>query len=116
MDSPIALAAVFGGVLGIGVGCVMQTTLLALQNRVEAADLGLATSSILVARTLGGTVGTAIFGAVLAAGLPATGASPVDFADALPAVFLAAIPFGLISLVAALRLQEHPLREQARFT
>jgi hypothetical protein len=93
----------------------MQTTLLALQNRVDPADLGLATSTILVARTLGGTVGVAIFGAVLAAGLPAAGATGMDFADALPAVFLTAVPFGLLSLVAALRLQEHPLREQARF-
>jgi EmrB/QacA subfamily drug resistance transporter len=115
LDSPVGLAALFGGVLGTGVGCVMQTTLLALQNRVEPADLGLATSTILVARTLGGTVGTAIFGAVLAAGLPAAGAGAADFADALPAVFLAAVPFGILSLLAALRLQEHPLREQARF-
>jgi Na+/melibiose symporter-like transporter len=115
LDSAVGLAALFGGILGTGVGCVMQTTLLALQNRVEPADLGLATSTILVARTLGGTVGVAIFGAVLAAGLPATGANAADFADALPAVFLTAVPFGLLSLVAALRLQEHPLREQARF-
>jgi EmrB/QacA subfamily drug resistance transporter len=115
LDSPVGLAALFGGVLGTGVGCVMQTTLLALQNRVDPADLGLATSTILVARTLGGTVGVAIFGAVLAAGLPATGASPADYADALPAVFLTAVPFGVLSLLAALRLQEHPLREQARF-
>jgi EmrB/QacA subfamily drug resistance transporter len=115
LNSPVGLAALFGGILGTGVGCVMQTTLLALQNRVEPSDLGLATSTILVARTLGGTVGVAIFGAVLAAGLPATGATAVDFAGALPAVFLTAVPFGLLSLIAALRLQEHPLREQARF-
>jgi hypothetical protein len=31
-------------------------------------------------------------------------------------VFLVAVPFGLISLVAALRLQEHPLCDHAHFT
>lgn len=116
VDSPIGLAATYAGILGTGVGCVMQTTLLALQNRVEGPDLGLATSTVLVARTLGGMVGTALFGAVLAAGLPATGATALDFADALPAVFLVAVPFGVASFLAGLRLQEHPLREQARST
>jgi MFS family permease len=116
VDSSIIVASAFAGVLGTGIGCVMQTTLLALQNRVDTADLGLATSTILVARTLGGTVGTALFGAVLASGLPAHGAGALDFAGALPAVFLVAVPFGVVSFLGALRLQEHPLREQARFT
>jgi EmrB/QacA subfamily drug resistance transporter len=116
VDSSIIVASAFAGVLGTGIGCVMQTTLLALQNRVDTADLGLATSTILVARTLGGTVGTALFGAVLASGLPVQGAGALDFAGALPAVFLVAVPFGVVSFLGALRLQEHPLREQARFT
>jgi MFS family permease len=116
VDSSILLASAYAGVLGTGIGCVMQTTLLALQNRVEASDMGLATSTILVARTLGGTVGTALFGAVLAAGLPDHGAGALDFADALPTVFMVAVPFGVISFLGALRLQEHPLRDQARYT
>jgi MFS family permease len=116
LGTSAGVAAAFAAVLGTGVGFVMQTTLLALQNRVEGADLGIATSTVLVARTLGGTVGTALFGAVLAAGLPSVGANHAAYADALPAVFLVAVPFGLISIVAALRLQEHPLREHARFT
>ena len=63
--------------------------------------MGLATSTILVARTLGGTVSTARFGAVLAAGLPDRGDGALDFADALPAVFLVAVPFGIISFLGA---------------
>jgi hypothetical protein len=82
---------------------------------VESADLGIATSTVLLTRTLGGTVGTALFGAVLAAGLPESGATRADYADALPAVFLVGIPFGIAAIVMALRLQEHPLREHARF-
>ncbi len=116
LGTPVGVASGFAAVLGAGIGFVMQTTLLALQNRVEATDLGIATSTALLTRTLGGTVGTALFGAVLAAGLPAGGATRADFAGALPWVFIVAIPFGLVSIVAALRLQEHPLRDHARFT
>ncbi len=116
LGSPVGLGAAFAAVLGTGIGFVMQTSLLALQNRVEGADLGIATSTVLLTRTLGGTVGTALFGAVLAAGLPAHGATRMDYADALPTVFLVAVPFGLLALVAALRLEEHPLRDHAHFT
>jgi EmrB/QacA subfamily drug resistance transporter len=116
LGTSVGVAAAFAAVLGTGIGFVMQTTILALQNRVEGTDLGIAMSTALLARTLGGTVGTALFGAVLAAGLPATGATRGDYADALPMVFLAALPFAVISIVAAVRLEEHPLRDHARFT
>jgi EmrB/QacA subfamily drug resistance transporter len=115
LGSPVGVAAVFAAVLGTGIGFVMQTSLLALQNRVEPADLGIATSTVLLTRTLGGTVGTALFGAVLAAGLPEIGAGPADYADALPAVFLVGVPFAIAAIVMALRLQEHPLRDHTRF-
>jgi EmrB/QacA subfamily drug resistance transporter len=114
-DTPVGWVAAAAAVLGAGVGFVMQTSLLAVQNRVEQADLGIATGSALLGRTLGGTVGTALFGAVLAAGLPATGATAADYADALPAVFLSAVPFGLLAFAAAWWLEEHPLRDDARF-
>ncbi len=106
--------ALFGAVVGTGVGLVMQTSLLALQNRVDGPDLGIATSTALLTRTLGGAIGTSVFGAVLTAGLVAHPHAS-DYAHALPAVFLTAVPFAMFSLVAALRLEEHPLGEHARF-
>jgi len=116
VSTPAALAIAYGGVLGLGVGFVMQTSLLALQNSVEHRDLGIATSTALLFRILGGAIGPSVFGAVLNAGLadrvPRTTAV---FADALPAVFLTAVPVGLLSIVVALRLQERPLREHAHF-
>jgi EmrB/QacA subfamily drug resistance transporter len=115
-DTPVGLVAAGAAVLGAGVGFVMQTSLLAVQNRVDPADLGIATGSALLGRTLGGTVGTALFGAVLAAGLPASGATAADYAGALPAVFLSAVPFGLLALAAAWWLEEHPLRDHAPFS
>jgi EmrB/QacA subfamily drug resistance transporter len=115
-DSSVAVAAAFGAVLGTGVGFVMQTSLLALQNSVDHADLGVATSSALLARILGSTVGAALLSAVLEAGLPADGTRGAgDYAGAIRAVYLAALPVALGAIALALRLQERPLREDARF-
>jgi len=54
-------------VLGTGLGLVMQVLVLAVQNAVDHSDLGVATSATTFFRTMGGTIGTAVFGAVLAA-------------------------------------------------
>ena len=55
--------------LGLGVGMVMQVSLLAIQNAAEYRDLGVATSSAQFFRSLGGSFGVAIFGAIMNARL-----------------------------------------------
>lgn len=62
-------AGAFSAVLGIGLGMVMQNLVLIVQNDAPQPDLGVATATIGFFRTLGGSIGTAIFGAVMAAGL-----------------------------------------------
>jgi EmrB/QacA subfamily drug resistance transporter len=52
-------------VFGLGLGFVMQPLVLAVQNAVPAKDMGVATSSSLFFRQMGGTLGTAIFLSVL---------------------------------------------------
>jgi len=56
--------------LGMGLGCVMQVLVIATQNAVAYADLGVATSAATLARLMGGSLGTAVLGAIFAAGLP----------------------------------------------
>jgi DNA-binding MarR family transcriptional regulator len=51
-------------VLGLGMGCVMQVLVLAVQNAVDYADLGVATSGATLFRSIGGALGTAVFGAI----------------------------------------------------
>ena len=51
--------------LGLGVGMVMQVSLLAVQNAVEHRDLGVATASAQFFRSLGGSFGVAVFGAIM---------------------------------------------------
>jgi predicted MFS family arabinose efflux permease len=52
-------------VIGLGIGCIMQIAVLAVQNSVAYQDLGTATSATVFFRLLGGSLGTALFGAVL---------------------------------------------------
>lgn len=53
--------------LGVGLGHVMPVITVAVQNAAAPSDLGTATSALSFFRSLGGAVGVAIFGAVLAA-------------------------------------------------
>lgn len=57
--------------LGLGMGVAMPVLNLAIQNEFEQKDLGAATSSNQLFRTLGSTIGTAVFGAMLTAGIVA---------------------------------------------
>jgi MFS family permease len=51
--------------LGVGIGMVMPVLTLAVQNAVERKDLGTATSSVTFFRSIGSSLGAAIFGAIL---------------------------------------------------
>ena len=58
-------------ILGVGLGMVMQVLVIAVQNAVDYADLGVATSGATLFRLIGGSLGTAILGAVFAGRLSA---------------------------------------------
>jgi len=53
-------------VLGLGIGLCMQVLTIAVQNTVDYADLGTATSGVTFFRTLGSSFGTAVFGTIYA--------------------------------------------------
>jgi EmrB/QacA subfamily drug resistance transporter len=119
-------------VLGAGIGLVMQVMVLATQNEAPISDLGVATSTVTFFRTIGGSVGVSIFGAVftsrlthlLGSAVPesmtpaAINQLPVEqkaqtagaFADAITTVFLWAVPLVLVGWVLTWFLKERPLR------
>ena len=88
--------------VGVGVGMVMQNLVLAVQNTVALKDIGAASASVAFFRSLGGTIGVSVLGAVLAhrvssqithdltaAGIPAGGSrggSTLDLASLPPVV------------------------------
>jgi EmrB/QacA subfamily drug resistance transporter len=57
-------ASAYMFVLGLGLGCVMQVLVLAVQNAVDYSQLGVATSGATLFRSIGGTVGTAVLGSI----------------------------------------------------
>jgi EmrB/QacA subfamily drug resistance transporter len=65
-ESSVAAAAFRVLLLGAGLGMVMQVLVIAVQNDADYADLGVATSGATLFRFVGGSLGTAVLGAVFA--------------------------------------------------
>ena len=130
-------------VLGAGMGCLMQTTMLIAQNSVSIRDLGAATGASTFVRNLGGSLGVAILGAIYASQVTATltvagvsGAStesasgltpavlqtlpaPVQevvkaaIADGTHAIFLFAAVVTVVAFVVSWFVKQVPLRDSA---
>jgi len=67
--TPRLVASAWMIVLGVGLGLVMQVMVLVTQNSVDRADLGVATATVSFFRSVGGSVGVAVFGALFTSGL-----------------------------------------------
>src|ERR1700733_2836288 len=63
-QTPRIFLSLYMVVLGLGLGCVMQVLVIAVQNAVEQRDLGVGTSSATFLRSMGASFGVAIFGAI----------------------------------------------------
>ncbi|MEU4743895.1 MFS transporter, partial [Actinosynnema sp. NPDC023658] len=142
IDHQTSLVLVGGAMLlvGAGVGMSMQNLVLAVQNTVPLKDIGAASSTIAFFRSLGGTVGVSVLGAVLArrvesaivrdltaAGIPASGSGGgslnlnvlpdavqhiirAAYGDATGHIFLISAAIAVIGVVAALLLKPITLR------
>jgi hypothetical protein len=64
-DTPLWRTDMFMAVFGIGLGLNMQSLVLAMQNSVPAKDMGVASAASTFFRSVGGTLGTAIFLSIL---------------------------------------------------
>ncbi|MBD9732637.1 MFS transporter, partial [Streptomyces sp. H28] len=65
-DTPYWHIALFMGLMGLGVGMMMQNLVLCTQNQVAPGDLGAASSVVTFFRSLGGAVGVSVLGSVMA--------------------------------------------------
>lgn len=138
-DTTRFTSGIYMAVLGAGMGFLMQITMLVAQNSVEMKDMGVASSSTTLFRTLGSSFGVAIMGALFTgrvsdemsarggAGATMHGAQldaaslaklPVPVREAYEyavasgthIAFLVGASVGLVALVAALFVKEVPLR------
>ncbi|HEY3842710.1 MAG TPA: MDR family MFS transporter [Acidimicrobiales bacterium] len=64
-----ATASVYMFVVGLGIGCIMQVLVVAVQNAVPYSQLGVATSTSTFFRTIGGAFGVSVLGAVFSSKL-----------------------------------------------
>jgi EmrB/QacA subfamily drug resistance transporter len=138
-DTSTLVQSLYLVVLGAGIGMSMQVLVLIVQNTVDFADLGVATSGVTFFRTIGSSFGAAVFGslfnnflhsrladAIAQSGAPPEAAQSPDalhklapeiaapiaaaYADALDLVFLYAAPVAIVGFVLALMLKQVPLR------
>jgi MFS family permease len=135
---PFVGSAMF--LVGVGVGMTMQNLVLAVQNTVPLRDIGAASATVAFFRSLGGTIGVSVLGAVLAhrvsgqiaqqlaaSGVPASagggstlnvGALPESvrqivraaYGDATGHIFLLSAAIALVGVLAAALLRPITLR------
>jgi EmrB/QacA subfamily drug resistance transporter len=102
-------------VTGLGLGLLIQNLSLVVQNGVPSRHLGAATSAAQFFRSIGGTIGVSVMGAMLSARMPAGGdASPDQLADAIHPVFVFGVPLMVVTLAIVLLIPELPLRRSVR--
>jgi EmrB/QacA subfamily drug resistance transporter len=125
--------------VGAGLGMLMQNLVLVVQNAVPHTEIGSGSSLIAFFRSMGGAVGVAVLGALLAhkatssiaTGLAAAGVKGSGTGDQVPEIsalppaiarivehaygsgiaeiFLAAAPLGVVALIAVALMHEEPL-------
>ena len=132
-DTSRTTTSVYMVLVGIGLGFTMQMNTVIAQNSVDMADLGVASAAVTLFRTVGGSVGVALFGSLftraLSHGLPPGGQPDAAQLTALTSTardtYLHAVAVGtqhiftvgtvitVTALVAALLIKEIPLRSKA---
>jgi EmrB/QacA subfamily drug resistance transporter len=102
-------------ITGLGLGLLIQNLSLVVQNGVPSRHLGAATSAAQFFRSIGGTIGVSVMGAMLTSRMPAGGkASPSELASAIHPVFVIGIPLMALTLAIVLTIPELPLRRTVR--
>jgi EmrB/QacA subfamily drug resistance transporter len=101
-DTSTLRTSLYLAVLGLGLGAVMQVLIIATQNAVHYRDLGAATSGATFFRSIGGTVGVAVFGAIFSNRLAA------NLASDLPPAAAATLTSGDGGRLSAAQLQALP--------
>jgi EmrB/QacA subfamily drug resistance transporter len=129
-------------IIGAGLGMFMQVATLAVQNSTKREMLGTATSTVIFFRSIGSSLGGAVFGTILTArlthhiqqvlpnasgvatGVLHTGVSKLPdnlkhqvlgaYVNSFHDMFLLAIPFTVAAFIVSLFLRETPLRNSTR--
>jgi EmrB/QacA subfamily drug resistance transporter len=101
--------------IGAGLGVTFPLTLVVVQAGLPHQLVGVATSQITFWRSLGGTIGTAVLGAILTNHL-SNRPTRVALASTLHDLFLLAALVAVVALVVSVFLREVPLTKEAQAT
>ncbi|MDQ0802343.1 MDR family MFS transporter [Arthrobacter sp. SLBN-112] len=140
------LTGLYTGIFGIGLGMLMQNLVLAVQNTVQAKDIGSASASVAFFRSVGGAIGVSVLGAIMAnhvkdlatdgltkLGVQATGnggasmdlkdlPAPIAdimraaYGDATAGIFMISAIVSAVALIAVIFIKEVPLRKTVDIT
>ena len=138
--TPFWQVAIFMSIMGVGIGALIQNIVLAVQNTVDVSQVGATSATVSFFRSLGGAVGVAVLGAVLAnhvatkvaaglraAGVPSGGSAGASldlkdlpaaiqlivrsaYGDSFGVLFMIAAGVSVITLISVLLVHEVPLR------
>lgn len=113
-DSSILFISILVGVLGLGLGMVIQNFMLAVQNTVKVTEIGAASAAITFFRTLGGAAGNSILGAMMTAQVAGVSIGSPEghaaFASGTGTLFFVVVFITLPAFFASLAIKEVPLR------
>ncbi|WP_223859827.1 MFS transporter [Pseudarthrobacter sulfonivorans] len=103
----VLLAAASCFIVGLGLGLVATPSLIAAQSSVDWNERGVVTGTNLFARSIGSSIGVAVFGAVanaIYAGTPGGNTDPTAVVAASGAVFLAVLAAAVLTVVAVVAM------------
>jgi EmrB/QacA subfamily drug resistance transporter len=64
-NTELWITSIYTAVFGLGLGLLMQNLVLAVQNTVQAKDIGSASASVAFFRSVGGAIGVSVLGAIM---------------------------------------------------
>ncbi|KIS27561.1 DSBA oxidoreductase [Arthrobacter sp. SPG23] len=103
----VLLVAASCFIVGLGLGLVATPSLIAAQSSVDWNERGVVTGTNLFARSIGSSIGVAVFGAVanaIYAGTPGGNTDPHTVVSASGAVFLAVLAAAVLTVVAVIAM------------
>jgi MFS family permease len=103
----VLLVAASCFIVGLGLGLVATPSLIAAQSSVDWNERGVVTGTNLFARSIGSSIGVAVFGAVanaIYAGSPGGNTDPHTVVSASGAVFLAVLAAAVLTVVAVVAM------------
>jgi MFS family permease len=115
----VLLAAASCFIVGLGLGLVATPSLIAAQSSVDWNERGVVTGTNLFARSVGSSIGVAVFGAVanaIYAGTPGGNTDPHTVVSASEAVFLAVLATAVLTVVAVAAMPTTDNKPTARPT